>query len=51
MGVLMAANTGHLDEAVQWYFGPYHRARILSPGGLKRGLLLLKKRLEGQPPA
>jgi len=34
-----------LDEAITWYFGPYHKARILSPGGIKRGLFLLKKKL------
>jgi glycosyltransferase involved in cell wall biosynthesis len=44
IGILSAANTGRLDEASAWYFGPYHRARILTPGGLKRGLYLLKMR-------
>ena len=42
MSIRMGANTGHLDEAIGWYFGPYHRHRILSPGGLKTGLLLGK---------
>ena len=47
MGIFAAAHNGHLDEAIAWYFGPYHRARILTPGGLKRGLQLLQLRLKG----
>jgi glycosyltransferase involved in cell wall biosynthesis len=40
--IRMAANTGRLKEAIEWYFGPYHRPRILTPGGIKTGLLLAK---------
>jgi len=41
MGVRMAANTGHLNQAIAWYFGPYHRDRILTKSGLRTGLLLV----------
>jgi glycosyltransferase involved in cell wall biosynthesis len=47
MGIVMGANTGRIDEAIAWYFGPYHRARIPTPGGIKRGLYLLKRRWAG----
>jgi glycosyltransferase involved in cell wall biosynthesis len=45
MGLIMAANRGQLDEAIKLYFGPYHRGRIFTPGGIKRGINLLKLRL------
>ena len=42
MSIRMAANTGRLNEAIAWYFGPYHRHRILSPSGAKTAVLLGK---------
>ena len=42
MSIRMAANTGHVDEAIPWYFGQYHRHHILSPAGLKTGFILAK---------
>jgi glycosyltransferase involved in cell wall biosynthesis len=42
MGVRMAANAGHLKQAVEWYFGPYHARRLLTPGGMRTGFLLLE---------
>ncbi len=42
MGVRMAAHTGHLKEAFAWYFGPYHRRRLLTPGGMRTGFLLVE---------
>jgi hypothetical protein len=42
MGVRMAANTGHLKEAVAWYFGPYHRRRLITPGGMRTGFVLVE---------
>ena len=42
MGVRMAANTGRLEEAFTLYFGPFHRHRILSPGGIRTGFVLIE---------
>jgi glycosyltransferase involved in cell wall biosynthesis len=51
IGIPMAMNKGKLKEAVNWYFGTYHRQRILTPGGIRRGLLLanawLRERFAG----
>jgi glycosyltransferase involved in cell wall biosynthesis len=46
MSIRMAANTGRLEEAIPWYFGPYHRHRILTLGGIRRGLSLTRKWLK-----
>jgi glycosyltransferase involved in cell wall biosynthesis len=40
MGVSMALHTGKIKEAADWYFGPYHRVHIPTPGGIRRGLRL-----------
>jgi glycosyltransferase involved in cell wall biosynthesis len=42
IGVRTAVNQGMLKEAVSWYFAPYHRARIVTPGGIRTGLLMAK---------
>jgi len=42
MGIPMAINKGKLNEAIDWYFSSYHRHRILTPGGIRRGLWLAK---------
>jgi hypothetical protein len=46
MSIRMAANTGRLGKAVKWYFGPYHRHRICSLGGLARGAFLTQAWLQ-----
>jgi len=33
-----AARLGHLSHAARWFFGPYHRGRILSPWGLRSAM-------------
>ncbi len=43
-GIMQAIRSGRLDEAKQWYFGPFHRGRICTPGGIRRGLLYLHAR-------
>jgi glycosyltransferase involved in cell wall biosynthesis len=52
--IRMAANTGRLKEAVAWYFGSYHRHRILTPGGIRSGLLMtrtwLRQKFARTPP-
>ena len=40
--IRMAMNTGRLKEATTWYFGSYHRRRILTLGGIRRGFWLAK---------
>ena len=40
--VAEAAKLGHHAEAWQWYWGRWHRGRILTPGGLKRLWQLLR---------
>jgi glycosyltransferase involved in cell wall biosynthesis len=51
MGVSMALNTGNVKEAADWYFGPYHRPHIATPGGIRRGLRLagawLREKFDG----
>jgi len=42
MSIRMAAKKGKVQEATRWYFGPYHRRRILTLGGIRTGLLLLR---------
>jgi len=42
MGIPMAINKGKLKEAIDWYFSSYHRHRILTPGGIRRGLWLTR---------
>jgi glycosyltransferase involved in cell wall biosynthesis len=42
MGIWTAARTGRVKEAAAWYFGPFHRNRILTPGGIRRGLFLAR---------
>jgi glycosyltransferase involved in cell wall biosynthesis len=42
MGIRMAANTGRLKEAVTWYFGPYHRRKLVTPSGVRTGFVLLE---------
>jgi len=36
-----AAKLGLVSQAARWFFGPYHRDRILTPSGLKSALKLL----------
>jgi hypothetical protein len=40
-----AINLGHTREAWSWYFGRWHRHRILTPGGARRFLRLLHRSL------
>lgn len=42
IAICMAMNTGRLNEAISWYFGPNHRDRILTLGGIRRGLWLVQ---------
>lgn len=38
--IMRAAQHGHTVDGMKWYFGPYHRSRILSLGGIRRLVLL-----------
>jgi len=44
--ICMAVNTGRLNEAIAWYFGPYHRHRILTATGIRCGFLLTRAWLQ-----
>lgn len=41
VAVMMAAQNGFSRDGLRWFFGPYHRHRILSLGGGRRLLALL----------
>jgi len=38
IAIVMAVNLGKLEEATEWYVGPYHRCRIVTLGGIRRGV-------------
>lgn len=38
LAIGQAARLGHLSQAARWFFGPYHRGRILSPWGVRSAL-------------
>lgn len=40
VAVMQAAQNGYPGQGLKWYFGPYHRARIPTPGGARRLLFL-----------
>jgi len=44
VAVMVAAQKGYVQDGLKWYFGPYHRHRILSFGGVRRLLALLHPR-------
>lgn len=41
IGIGIAINLGRLKEAIVWYFGPYHRRLIATPGGIRRGVRIM----------
>lgn len=41
VAVMQAINLKDKKSAVKWYFSKYHRSKILTPGGMKRFVLLL----------
>jgi glycosyltransferase involved in cell wall biosynthesis len=42
MGIYYATRMEKLEEAISWYFGCYHRRRILTFGGIRRGISLFR---------
>lgn len=38
LAIGQAARLGHLSQAARWFFGPYHRGRILSPWGMRSAM-------------
>jgi glycosyltransferase involved in cell wall biosynthesis len=41
VAVMMAAQNGYVKDGFRWFFGPYHRHRVLSLGGVRRLSALL----------
>jgi glycosyltransferase involved in cell wall biosynthesis len=41
VAVMMAAQNGYVRDGFRWFFGPYHRHRVLSLGGVRRLSALL----------
>jgi hypothetical protein len=42
VAIVQACNTHHVKEALQIYFGKWHRNKIFTPGGIKRLWLICK---------
>jgi len=40
--VMEAARHGHIEDGLHWFFGKYHRRRVLTMGGIRRLLVLLR---------
>jgi len=41
LAIGQAARLGHLSQAAKWFFGPYHRGRILSPWGVRSAMKIV----------